>query len=151
MKITVEPGDPHHPEAAALLQASHALMQSLYPAESNHFLALDDLNAENITFLTATCDGRIIGTGALANQGNYGEVKSMFVDPDARGSGAARALLDGLEKAAREQGLTTLRLETGPDLTAAVRLYTYSGFTPRGPFGDYKPDPLSLFMEKTLT
>ena len=148
--IRVEIGDPRHPQATALLQASHQLMQDLFPAESNHYLSVVDLCTPDITFFTATKDGTIIGTGALANKGDYGEIKSMFVAPDARGTGTAAAILRIIEDTARENGHVWLRLETGDKLHAAHRLYERHGFTKCGPFGDYPDDPLSLFMEKTL-
>ncbi|HEV8436640.1 MAG TPA: GNAT family N-acetyltransferase, partial [Methylomirabilota bacterium] len=33
---------------------------------------------------------------------------------------------------------------------AALGLYRAAGYVERGPFGDYRPDPLSVFMEKRL-
>jgi len=149
--ITIETGDPRHPEAAALLQQSHALMVSLFPSDSNHYLSIDALCVPSIQFFVAKDAGKIIGTAALANKGDYGELKSMFVDESARGTGTASKLLDHIEQAAREQGLQMLRLETGDKLHAAHRLYEKHGFTTRGPFGDYRDDPVSLFMEKPLT
>ena len=46
--------------------------------------------------------------------------------------------------------VTTLRLETGIKQDAAIRLYESAGFRRRGPFGSYRDDPLSVFMEKPL-
>ena len=46
--------------------------------------------------------------------------------------------------------VTTLRLETGIKQDAAIRLYESAGFHRRGPFGSYRDDPLSVFMEKPL-
>lgn len=151
MTVTVTPGDPRDPGAAALLQASHALMQSLFPAESNHYLPIDALCAPEIRFFIARRGPETLGTGALANKIAYGEVKSMFVAPRARGTGTGAALLARIETEARAQNLPMLRLETGHSLAAAHRLYKRHGFTQRGPFGDYPDDPLSIFMEKLLT
>ncbi|MCG6904618.1 MAG: GNAT family N-acetyltransferase [Rhodobacter sp.] len=148
--VAVRIGDPRHPQATALLQASHALMESLFPSDSNHYLSIDDLCVPEITFFTAHHGDTILGTGALANKTGYGEIKSMFVAPDARGTGTGAALLNAIETEARAQGLPVLRLETGNSLHAAHRLYRRAGFALRGPFGDYPDDPISLFMEKPL-
>lgn len=148
--IRVERGDPHHPQATALLQASHALMRELFPSDSNHFLSIDALAGNGISFFMARQDDQVVGTGALANRGEYGEIKSMFVDPAARGAGVAGAILDALEVEARRQALVVLRLETGHALHDAHRLYERRGFAYRGAFGDYANDPMSLFMEKRL-
>ncbi len=150
MSVTVIPGDPRHPEATALLEASHALMQSLYPAEDNHYLSIDKLCVPSIRFFTATKADKIIGCAALALKDGYGEVKSMFVDPEARGSGTADALMLRLEEEVRALGLPNIMLETGNTLYAAHRLYARHGFELCGVFGDYNESPSSLFMEKRL-
>lgn len=147
----IEQGDPLDPGAARLLLASHALMQSLFPAEDNHYLSIDALRAPHIRFFVAMQDGLVLGTIALAQQDGYGEVKSMFVDPAARGRGVARALLDHIESAARQAGLALLRLETGNKLNAAQALYQSHGYMPCGPFGAYLANGTSVFLEKPLT
>jgi putative acetyltransferase len=150
MTLLVEPGDPRDPEAAALLAASHALMESLFPAEENHYLSVDALAAPGIRFFVARRDGRVLGCGALASRDGYGELKSMFVAEEARGTGVADALMARLEAEARGAGLPLLRLETGSALAAAQRLYARHGFGFRGPFGDYTENATSRFMEKRL-
>lgn len=150
MKVTVERGDPRHPEATALLKQSHALMQSLFPPEDNFFLDIDELCVPSIAFFVAVQTGTILGTAALAAKKSYGEVKSMFVSPAARGLGIGARLLDRVETEARSLGLPALMLETGNVLHEAHRLYARAGFTRRGPFGDYPDAGSSLFMEKLL-
>ena len=148
--IVVARGDPREPGAAALLRESHALMMKLFPAEANHHLSIDSLCGSDITFLTATRSGSVLGTGALADRKVYGEVKSVFVASDARGAGIGAAILAALEAEACARSFSCLRLETGPGLDAAIRLYRRAGFSIRGPFGSYRDDPLSIFMEKSL-
>jgi putative acetyltransferase len=148
--MIIQPDDPRDPQAAALLRESHALMQSLFPAEANHVLSLDALAAPDILFLTARERGTVLGTGALAPRDGYGEVKSMFTAAPARGRGVAEAILTRLEHEARARGLHCLRLETGTGLDAAHRLYRRAGFQPTGPFGDYADSPYSLFFQKRL-
>ena len=150
MSISVEKADPRDPAASALLKKSHALMESLFPAEDNFYLGIDALAEPHISFFVATKGGKTLGTVALADKGEYGEVKSMFVDEAARGLGVGAALLDRVEAAARAKGLPALMLETGNLLHAAHRLYARAGFTERGRFGDYPEANSSLFMEKRL-
>ena len=148
--VTVERGDPRDRATTALLEASHALMQSLFPTESNHYLPIDALCTNDIRFFVAKVDGAILGCGAVALKDGYGEVKSMFVDPGARGSGLGLKLLTRLEEEARVEGLPLLRLETGDKLHTAHKMYEAFGFVRCGAFGDYPDDPVSLFMEKLL-
>ena len=149
--LIVELADPRTPGPRALLEASHALMQEMFPPEENYFLDIEELCEPNITFFAAREGDKTLGTGALAKKDGYGEVKSMFTDPDARGRGVAAAILRAIEDAAREQGLENLKLETGDPLKAAVRVYKRAGFQECGIFGDYEPNSSSVYMEKTLS
>jgi GNAT superfamily N-acetyltransferase len=77
----------------------------------------------------------------------------MYVAPAARGRGVAKAVLAGLEAAARERGWTTLRLETGPRQPEAMGLYSQAGYRPIEAFGAYVDAPDaedSLFFERFL-
>lgn len=154
MTIKVSLGDPHDPQATALLKQSHALMEELFPPEDNFFLDIDDLCAPDISFFIAREGDVILGTAALADRadagGPYGEVKSMFVAPKARGKGIAQALMDHLDATAKAKGFGAMKLETGNALTAAHRLYARHGFSICGPFGDYPEAASSIFMEKKL-
>lgn len=148
--IKITKSDPHDPQITALLQASHALMQSLFPPEDNFFLSIDDLCAEHIHFFAAREGHTVLGTGALRNKGDYGEVKSMFTSEQARGKGVAAAILRALEDEAIAQKIPMLKLETGNVLYGAHRLYERAGFTRCGPFGTYVEASSSIFMEKAL-
>lgn len=149
--IAIAPEDPDQAEVAALLAASDAYMAALYPAESNHLLDLAALRRPEVRFLVARVDGRALGCGAVVGSGEgWDEVKRMFVAPEGRGLGLGRRLLEELEHAARARGARALRLETGGKQPEALALYRSAGFVEIGPFGDYRPDPLSLFMEKRL-
>ena len=88
--IVIERSDPKEPQATALLQVSHALMQSLFPPEDNSFLSIEELCAEDVCFYTARKGTQVLATGALVVKTGYGEIKSMFVDPNARGQGGGR-------------------------------------------------------------
>ena len=57
-----------------------------------------------------------------------GEVKRMWVSPDARGQGMARSLLAHLESLLAREGCTWSLLDTNSSLTPAVSLYKSSGY-----------------------
>ena len=149
-QIKVRAADPHETCATALLRASHTLMQALYPPEHNFYLEIDELARPGIRFIVAEVGGKALGCTALALREGYGEIKSMFVDPGARGLGVGGALMAELDRIAKTEGLQILRLETGDTLDAAQRLYARNGFNICGPFGDYTEGPHSVFMEKRL-
>lgn len=143
--------NPDQPEVLALLSASDTYHAALYPAESNHLVDLASLQSAETSFYVARVDGAVRGIGAILRQDGYAEIKRMFVDPKARGLKLGTRLLAALEADARTVGLKCLRLETGTQQLEAVALYEAAGFRKIGPFGAYRPDPNSLFMEKTLT
>lgn len=149
--VTIHAETPDQPEIAAFFAQSEAYMSALYPAESNHFAPLSVLLGPDVLFLVARRRGDAIGCGAIVRSGDgTAEIKRMWTAHEARGAGIGGALLAALEAAARADGLTALRLETGIAQPEAISLYRSRGFVDIGPFGNYVADPLSLFMEKRL-
>jgi putative acetyltransferase len=149
--MIVNAESPDQPEVLALLERLDAFCAALYPAESNHLIGVQALQSDGVLFLVARdVDGSAAGCAALVNCGGYGEVKRMFVDERKRGMGAARRLLEQIATFARMSGLGLLRLETGVRQLEAISLYERFGFSRCEPFGDYAPDPLSVFMEMRL-
>lgn len=142
---------PDQPDIIALIEALDAHAMSLYPPESNHLLDIASLCAPNVTFLVARINGEAVGIGALLHDARgWGEVKRMYVRPEVRGNRLGMIILDDLEDVARRASLPLLRLETGIHNTEALALYRRAGFRDCAPFGDYAPDPLSVFMEKKV-
>ena len=68
------------------------------------------------------------GVGVRAVAPDVGEVRRLWVDPDCRGQGIGRALMDAVEGAARDLGLAALRLSTGGRQPEAVALYRTTGW-----------------------
>ncbi|GAA1994866.1 GNAT family N-acetyltransferase [Microbacterium pumilum] len=137
----------------ALITAHLAGMHDTSPPESVHALDIDGLRHPAITFWSAWVDGELAGIGALKRlDAERGELKSMRVDDRFLGRGVGRAILRHIVVHARENGLTSLWLETGstPEFLPALRLYESEGFVRCGPFEDYSLDPFSVFLTRTL-
>lgn len=66
-------------------------------------------------------------------------MKRMFVAPEFRRHGVARALVKALQEDARASGYATMWLDTGPRQTEAVALYESLGFTRCAPQQDDGP------------
>jgi putative acetyltransferase len=148
--IDVSIEDPDQPDVIALLQAADDWYATLYPAESNHLLDVSTLQQPDTAFFVAREGGALLGFGAVVARSGYAEIKRMYLAPAARGRKLGRRILEALEAHAAQRGLTCFRLETGIHQPAAIGLYRSNGYRDIGPFGDYRPDPLSLFMEKRL-
>jgi len=148
---TVARESPRQDDVIALIRQSDALMSALYPAESNHLVDIDSLARPHVHVFVARERGRALGCGAFVpGENGQAEMKRVFVDPAARGKGVARAIMEVLEREAAKLGVTLMQLETGIRQSEAIALYRKFGYVERGPFGVYRPDPLSLFMEKQL-
>ena len=81
--------------------------------------------------------GRHVGVGALKVLApGTGELQRMYVQPEARGLGAGRLLLQQLVADARQLGLGCLRLESLKALEAAHGLYRSAGFVDVDPYAD---------------
>lgn len=142
---------PDQPEVLALIAELDAYQLPLYPIESFHGIDLQTMLQPHVLFAVARDGGgEALGCGAAVLHDGYGELKRMYVRPQARGRGAAKALLVFLESAVRARGIERMRLETGISQPEALGLYARCGYARRGPYGDYGPDPLSVFMEKSL-
>lgn len=147
MNITFE--TPNQPDVAALIAELDAYLYSLYPADCVYALDLTALEQPNVLFaVVRDAGGAALGCGAIVVTPEYGEIKRMYVRPAGRGQGLSHRLMDALEDGARQRGCTRFTLETGPDNPEALALYTNRGYSVRGPYGDYRDDPLSVFMEK---
>jgi putative acetyltransferase len=151
VEITID--DPRRADVLALLEEHLADMRATSPPESVHALDPDALAQPGISFWTLREDGALLGTAALTELGaGHGEIKSMRTATAARRRGVAARLLDHVVSEARARGYTRLSLETGSqDFFAPARtLYASRGFVECGPFGDYVPDPNSVFMTLPL-
>jgi GNAT superfamily N-acetyltransferase len=79
--------------------------------------------------LVAKVDGDTAGCVALRRlDDETGEMKRLYVRPAFRSWGLGKQLIDGVIRAARRAGYSTLRLDTLPTMTAAQGLYRNLGF-----------------------
>jgi putative acetyltransferase len=151
--MRIEIDDLSHPQVHALLEEHLSNMRELSPLDSVYALDLKGLREPEITFWTVWDGQDLLGCGALKElTPSHGEVKSMRTSSAARGRGAGRAVLAHIISVAQQRGYTRLSLETGthPAFESAHRLYRSIGFAVSGPFGSYRPDPHSVFMELRL-
>lgn len=140
---------PDQEEVIRLIADLDAYQDSLYPPECRYALDLDSLKQDNVRFVVARDDGDVaVGCGAIVLYEDYGELKRLYVAPAYRSNGVARRILAQLESSAQEAGRLVFKLETGPFQPEALAFYARNGYQRCGPYGDYRDDPMSVFMSK---
>jgi len=132
----------------------------LYPdlaaevAAAGGFEAVDARLGERVVGgVLARRGGDVVGCGFLASApadadvpGGALEVVKVYVTPDARRWGVARAVMHELVALARERGVRRVVLATGVRQPAAVTLYRSLGFRPVYPFGEHAAGSTGLFF-----
>lgn len=155
MTVTIGQETPLQDDVRELVVLLNEHLLPLSPIEFQFKMTVEQMaGADTTVFVARDEAGRAIGIGALkvADEGQA-EVKRMFTRPEVRGRRVGVALLEAITELARQKGIEHLMLETGtgPGFDGAHRLYSRSGFTPRGPFLDYPNSEWSAFFEKRLT
>ncbi|MEM9412888.1 MAG: GNAT family N-acetyltransferase [Planctomycetota bacterium] len=151
--MLIKVDNPGNPELMELLADHIRDMRSISPPESTHTLEIGELQRPEITLWSGSLNSEIVGCAAIKElSSTHGEIKSMRTSPTHRGRGVARRLLNHILAEARTRRYHRLSLETGSMdfFRPAQQLYTSAGFEYCEPFGDYQPDPNSLFMTKEL-
>ena len=151
VSVTITEERPDTPDALALIAELEDVLDPLYPRESRHGYSVEKLLREKVAFFIVREDGIAAGCGGVQLSGTeYGELKRMYVRPNFRGLGLGKLILNHLADHALQRGVSMLRLETGIYQEEAIGLYEWFGFQRVPPFGAYREDPLSLFLEKQL-
>jgi DNA-binding MarR family transcriptional regulator/ribosomal protein S18 acetylase RimI-like enzyme len=152
IEIGVEP--PGSEAAQRCLRAYFAELNIRFQAGFDPDTSLS-AGAEELTepagvLLLARLAGDPVGCGAVKFHGDGpAEIKRMWVDPEVRGLGVGRRLLEELEHHARRAGAAATRLETNQSLAEAINLYRSRGYR-EVPAFNHEPYAHHWF-ERTLT
>lgn len=135
------------PDFAVLVSALVEDLDERYPGLSEEEPPPQDL----LVAVVAYNGDAPVGCGALREaEPGVGEIKRMFVLPEARGQGAARRMLDALEAQGRLMGYSAIRLGSGLRQPEALALYESCGYCRMPLFGDYEGTDLCVCYEKAL-
>lgn len=105
--------------------------------------------------VVAIDEDKVVGLGCLKHlKLDIGEIKRMYLRPDARGAGLGRALLNSLLAHAKATGYSCVRLDSAGFMEAAHSLYRSVGFRDIDPYPESEiPADFQkhwVFMEKDL-
>ena len=152
MSIVIVAERPDTVDAIQLISELEEHLGAFYPVESRHGYSVEKLLRNGVAFFVTRQDGLAVGCGGIQLYGTeYGELKRMYVRPEARGLGLGKLMLNHLADYSQQQGVNILRLETGIHQHEAISLYERFGFQRIPPFGEYIDDPLSVFYEKQIS
>ena len=140
------------PAARTLVPAYVDEIRAMYPDWTPDVpprLTATDVEPPAGRWLVAYRDEQPIGCAGLKRlDERTAEIKRVYVAPEARGAGVARALLARLEEIARTVGYDRLRLDTGAEQPASVALFTSIGYEH---IPDYNGNPVGAYwFEKQL-
>lgn len=139
--VTITVADPSSPAACACIEVYlrelDARFDTGFDATRSVSANPQELLPPNGVFVLAMLDDDAVGCGGLKVTGDgIGEIKRMWVAPDARGLGIARRLLATLERHAVDMGLHTVQLDTNRTLLEARALYARHGYVEIPPYND---------------
>ncbi|MEM1386556.1 MAG: GNAT family N-acetyltransferase [Pseudomonadota bacterium] len=150
--LTITLDDPQSPVARACLKRYYDELNARFSHGFDVSLSRDPearvMQPPVGAFLIAMRDGYAVGCVGLKGPGPVAEVKRLWIDPDARGLGIAKALMAEVEARAAQLGIETLRLDTNSALHEALSFYRNAGWReiPR-----YNANPYAhVFFEKSL-
>ena len=119
------------------LIAAERPLDDTFVTEEFHYYDLEKMiRSDEAEVLVATLDGRLIASGhARILEGKpynsferYAFLGFMYTEPDMRGRGINKLIIDALVKWARKKGLDEVRLQVYADNTPAVVAYEKVGF-----------------------
>jgi GNAT superfamily N-acetyltransferase len=125
-------------DASAIVPLLEALG---YPTEAPTVAArIESLRAADPTgrLIVAELGSRIVGfvtvhiTPVLHRPTSVGRITGLAVLPEARGTGAGRALVEAAEAHCRDAGLSRIEVTSGLTHTAAYQFYAHLGYDNHG-------------------
>jgi putative acetyltransferase len=141
VKSTLAEFGANHPNTVYYDPSTDSLFEVFQTPRSIYFIA--EINGEMVG------GGGIYPTEGLSP--DTCELVKMYLQPQARGLGIGRTLIEKCIAAARENGFKKIYLETMPELKQALNVYHKFGFEYlKGPMGNSGHTGCSLWMLKVL-
>jgi ribosomal protein S18 acetylase RimI-like enzyme len=107
--------------------------------------ALSEEGEQQRMYVAVDAEDRWLGLALARDDAGTAVLNAMWVAPEGRGQGAARALCDACAGWAKEHGFDALFVEVFPDNAPARRLYEAAGFARFG-----EGDVGTLLLRRTL-
>lgn len=120
-----------------------ALRQALWPSHGKdghieEILQILSAQGETINLIARDAEGAVLGFAEASLRRDYVNgcktspvafLEGIFVQPEARGQGVARALIEAVEAWARRQGCTEFASDAAPENIASLDMHRALGFS----------------------
>lgn len=148
--ITVEKSDPLSPDSYSLIEKLSAELAAITGDSGKSNFAIDSMDGDrSLWVLARNKNSDAIGCGAIRPlTENIAELKRMFSDRSIPGVG--KALLNFLEKSAKNMGYAELWLETREVNYKAVNFYKNNGYVSIENYGPYIGREEAVCFSKVL-
>ncbi|MBG6203190.1 putative acetyltransferase [Labrenzia sp. EL_13] len=148
---TISVESPLTDDMIGMIDELNELLLTLSPPEACFHMTPQDMAGDATTVFVARVNGEAAACGALRRHDRgVAEVKRMYTRPVFQGRGLGGSILDRIVSLAREEGFSSLVLETGDRHPAAWRIYERAGFRRCGPVLDYPDSPYSVYFSRSL-
>jgi GNAT superfamily N-acetyltransferase len=118
-----------HAHARQMLAGYYGEIRKRFGFDVSRQAAVEDMDPPGGRFVVAYEDDEPVASGGIRSwEPGVCEIKRMFVAPKVRRHGYGRALLEALEKTAREAGFRRIVLDTLDSHTEAMQLYDTCGY-----------------------
>lgn len=149
--LRLEPRRYDDAEAVSLIDAVQAEYTRMYGGPDAAPLAADQMAPPHGDFLIGFLGDEPVAMGGWRRlPDGRAELKRMFVLEAHRGSGFSAQVLDGLERSARDAGVSEMVLETTTLHGPALGLYRSRGYSDVAPFGHYADGPRTVSLGRSL-
>lgn len=149
--ITIKRTDSDNKDFLKLIKSLDSFLEERHKEE--HTICKQYNKPESIKFVVvAYNEKKPVGCGGIREYSvEVMEIKRMFVSPDERKKGIAKAILNELENWSTELGAKKCILETGDKLSEAIVLYEKNNYSKIPNYGQYQSIESSICFEKNLT
>ncbi|ALS36973.1 GNAT family N-acetyltransferase [Enterococcus rotai] len=151
MAVKIERVATTHPDLLYLIQELNHFFNEEWGTEVAQGYQNHHNLAEMVCAVVAYDDQVAVGCGCwkLLDE-QTPEIKRMYVQQTSRGNGAASEIIQALEADILEKGYQQAVLETGKDMTGAIRFYERHGYHIIPNYGEFIGDALCICMKKTI-
>lgn len=151
MNILVRFVNINHPDLVTLVVRLDQYFTAQFGDMAEQYRGHNDLSGMTGAVVAYTGD-RAIGCGCWKPYDAVtAELKHMFVLPDYRREGVALQIVHALEEHAVASGCHKAVLETGTEMTDAIRFYQRAGYRLTANYGAFVDDILCVCMAKEIS